>query len=270
MNLIDISDLQPSDIHEIWKRAEEPSGSLSGTVGWSFEGNGVRTRTSFIQAFRELGLTPIELPNLLKTDERLMDLAGYLDEFYQLYVIRESNHEQLRAFANCSSRPVINAMSKDSHPCEVLTDAFALQKRLGPLSGLRTCLWGPPSNVFRSWHQMAQLMKLQIWHACERRYHNPTEAFVTYTEHPVSPMDVIITDSWASSLTSEPGPEWSLSLEVLRELNMPILLPTPPFFVGKELALDPTTYPNFIGYAQKAMLIRVQRAIVTYAVERSR
>ncbi len=270
MNLIDISDLQLSDIKDIWKQAEKPCGSLSGTVGWSFEGNGVRTRTSFIQAFRELGLAHIELPNLLKTDERLVDLAGYLDAFYQLYVIRESNHEQLRAFADASTRPVINAMSKSGHPCEVLTDAFSLQKRLGPLTGLRICLWGPPSNVFRSWHQMAHVLQFEMWHACERRYHDPTEAFVTYTEQPSSPMDVIITDSWSSSLPSEPGSEWSLSSEVLRELGMPVLLPTPPFFIGKELALDPTTYSKFIGYAQKAMLLRVQRAIVTHVVERSR
>ena len=270
MNLIDISDLQPSDIYQIWKRAEEPSVSLSGTVGWSFEGNGVRTRTSFIQAFRELGLAHIELPNLLKTDERLVDLAGYLDEFYQLYVIRESNHELLRAFADCSSRPVINAMSKGGHPCEVLTDAFSIQKRLGPLAGLRICLWGPPSNVFRSWHQMAQVLRFQIWHACDRQYHASAEAFVTYTEEPSGPIDVIITDSWSSSLTSEPGPEWSLSLKILHELGTPVLLPTPPFFIGKELAVDPTTYSNFIGYTQKAMLVRVQRAIVTHVVERSR
>ena len=83
-------------------------------------------------------------------------------------------------------------------------------------------------------------------------------------------MDVIITDSWSSSLTSDPAPEWSLSLNILHELGMPILLPTPPFLIGKELALDPTTYPNFIGYAQKTMLVRVQRAIVTHVVERSR
>ena len=270
MNLIDISDLQPSDIHEIWKRTEEPFGGLSGTVGWSFEGNGVRTRTSFIQAFRELGLAHTELPNLLKTDERLADLAGYLDEFYQLFVIRESNHEQLRAFADCSSRPVINAMSKYGHPCEVLTDAFSIQKRLGPLAGLRICLWGPPSNVFRSWHQIAQVLRFQILHTCERRHHASAGAFVTYTEQPSGPIDVIITDSWSSSLTSKPGPEWSLSLKILHQLGTPVLLPTPPFFIGKELAFDPTTYPNFIGYAQKTMLVRVQRAIVTHVVERSR
>ena len=267
MNLIDISDLQASDISEIWKQADKPVGSFCGTVGCSFEGNGVRTRTSFIQAFRELGLAYIELPNLLKTDERLVDLAGYLDEFYQLYVIRESNHDQLRAFARYSGRPVINAMSNGGHPCEVLTDALSLQKRLGPLTGQRICLWGPPSNIFRSWHQMAQVLKFQIWHACESQHHNPDEIYVTYTDQPSGPMDVVITDSWSSSLPSQPGPEWSLSAKLLHELGTPVLLPTPPFFIGKELAFDPTTYPNFTGYAQKAMLLKVQRAILTHMIE---
>jgi ornithine carbamoyltransferase len=62
-----------------------------------------------------------ELPNLLKTHERVIDLAGYLDPLFDLYVIE--------AFANASSRPVINAMSSSGHPCEELTDACYLNSR---------------------------------------------------------------------------------------------------------------------------------------------
>ncbi len=121
MSLINVDDLSESEIHAIWVLAGKPARPLNGTVAWSFEGNGIRTRTTFIQAFRELGLSYIELPNLLKTTERACDLAGYLDPFYAMYVVRESNHQKLQEFAAASSRPVINAMSSQAHPCEVQT-----------------------------------------------------------------------------------------------------------------------------------------------------
>ena len=78
MNLISLSDLSPTDIRNIWRLVGEPVEPLNGTVVWSFEGNGIRTRTTFIQAFRDLDLQFTELPNLLKTGERARDLAGYL------------------------------------------------------------------------------------------------------------------------------------------------------------------------------------------------
>ena len=130
MKLIQINDLSAQDIRSIWNLATKPSTPPKGNVAWSFEGNGIRTRTTFIQAFRELNLSFVELPNLLKTNERVADLAGYLDPFYDIYVIRDSNHERLTEFANASRRPVVNAMSSFGHPCEVLTDAYSIEKKL--------------------------------------------------------------------------------------------------------------------------------------------
>src|SRR3990167_5583896 len=116
MNLIQLTDLHPEDIRHIWELVNAPGPTLQGTVAWSFEGNGIRTRTTFIEAFRQLGLAFTELPNLLKTGERACDLAGYLDPFYAVYVVRESNHARLSEFAAASQRPVINAMSAQGHP----------------------------------------------------------------------------------------------------------------------------------------------------------
>jgi ornithine carbamoyltransferase len=96
-----------------------------------------------------------ELPNFLTSDERASDLAGYLDPFYDIYVIRAANHARLAEFASASRRPVINAMSDSGHPCEVLTDAYFIDTELMPLEQARICLWGPPTNVFRSWHELA-------------------------------------------------------------------------------------------------------------------
>ncbi|HEY8358953.1 MAG TPA: ornithine carbamoyltransferase [Ramlibacter sp.] len=263
MNILRLSDLSPADVHAIWARVTAPGSPLAGTVAWSFEGNGIRTRTAFLQAFRELGLAATELPNLLKTDERACDLAGYLDPFYDLYVVRESDHMRLADFAAASRRPVINAMSSEGHPCEVLTDAYYVNTALLPVESARICLWGPPTNVLRSWHELARVLGLSVHHVCEARFHE-ARANVLFTEATDIAADVVVTDSWPKG-TDGAGP--SLTEAHLAAMGSPKLLPTPPFSVGREISFDPVSYSGFAGYEQKKLLLPVQKAILRHAVE---
>ena len=272
MNLIQLTDLQPADIRRIWSLANDDAQTPvpSGTVAWSFEGNGIRTRTTFIEAFRQLGLAFTELPHLLKTGERPEDLAGYLDPFYALYVVRESDHPRLSAFADASRRPVVNAMSAQGHPCEVLTDAYYVDTQVKPLQDARVCLWGPSTNVFRSWHELAQVLGFELVQVCHRRFHEtlPQVAFVEPSALPHA-VDVVVTDSWPASAEADAATQADLAPlteEHLAAMGSPALLPTPPFTLGRELTVDPADSPGFVGYAQKELLLPVQKAIVRWAL----
>lgn len=262
MDLISLDDVDAHDVQAIFSLAgaPDPATPLAGTVAWSFEGRGIRTRASFLQAFRDLGLPFTELPDLLKTDERAEDLAGYLDPFFSLYVVRETDHERLAAFARASARPVINAMSGRGHPCEVLTDACYIDRSIRSLRSARIVLWGPTTNVFRSWHQLARVLDLSVIQVCGAADHDGNEA-VRFVTAPPDRADVVITDRPASPQRADVQP---LTLEHLQRMGRPALLPTPPFTVGGELGFDPTTYDGFIGHRQKAWLLPVQKAIVRH------
>jgi ornithine carbamoyltransferase len=262
MNLISISSLSEHDIRAIWSLVDKPQAALVSNVAWSFEGNGIRTRTTFIRAFRELGMQFTELPNLLKTQERVVDLAGYLDPFFDLYVIRDTDHQRLEAFANASERPVINAMTASGHPCEVLTDAFYLERKFGNLKEARVCLWGPTTNVFRSWHELAAVLGFTITQVCEERFHERHASVEFLCEAPAR-ADVVITDAWPGGTDHS---ALALSSEQLSSMGCPALLPTPPFTVGRELLLDPVAYDGFVGYEQKQLLLPVQKAILRWAL----
>lgn len=264
MNLIRITDLSAADIRAIWSLARGPSQRMTATLGWSFEGNGIRTRTTFIQAFRDLGLSYIELPNLLKSEERPQDLAGYLDPFYSGYVIRESNHARLQAFAEASRHPVVNAMSATGHPCEVLSDAFAIESSMGPIERLRIGLWGPPTNVLKSWHELAAVLGFELLHFCPPAFHADQGA-VQFRESVDAEVDLLVTDAWPKDFADA---AWSLTTEHLARLGQPKLLPTPPFTIGRELGFDPVATANFLGYEQKRALLLVQRAILTHLLGR--
>lgn len=260
VDVVSLSDLSAGDIEAIWSLVSTPDRPMVGTVAWSFEGNGIRTRTTFIQAFRELGLQFTELPNLLKSSERPEDLAGYLDTFFSLYVIRESNHDRLRAFAQASKRPVVNAMSSFGHPCEVLTDAYFIDRTVKPLREARICLWGPTTNVFRSWHELAGVLGIQILQVCEKCHHEEKSS-VEFSDVPPKRADVVITDSWPAGIDAA---HFALTNEHLLQMGSPALMPTPPFAIGRELLLDPVTYERFVGYQQKHLLLPVQKAILRY------
>ena len=262
MHLIDLAALTRTDVERIWSLSEGGP-DLHGAVAWSFEGNGIRTRTAFIQAFRELGLPYTELPNLLKSAERVEDLAAYLDPVYSHYVVRESNHQRLAAFAQASRRPVINAMSSNGHPCEVLTDAYFIDRSIQRLSEACVCLWGPTTNVFRSWHELATVMGVRVIQVCDEAHHLPTSA-VRFQSQPPPQVDVVITDAWPAHAD---GPQRSLTLDDLHQMGQPALLPTPPFTIGAELAFDPTHYSGFVGYAQKELLLPMHKGILRWVSE---
>lgn len=262
MNLINLSDLNKEDIRKIWALAEQPIEPLDGTVAWSFEGNGIRTRTSFIESFRTLGLDYIELPNLLKTSERVEDLAGYLDSYYKAYVIRESNHQRLSDFAMASKRPVINAMSSEGHPCEVLADAYYIETEFGKLEDVKIGLWGPPTNVFKSYHHLAQVFDTTIWHYCDSKFHSSINN-VVFDNDLQTPIDVLITDGWPKDYQNS---DWSLTVEHLNKLDNPKLLPTPPFTIGQEISFDPLENNAFVGYEQKQVLLNIQQAILNFLI----
>jgi ornithine carbamoyltransferase len=246
MHVVSLSDCTAGDVRAIWRLAREPDEKLAGHVACSFEGNGIRTRTTFLRAFRDLGLSFIELPNLLKTAERACDLAGYLDPFYDIYVVRDSNHARLLELAAASRRPVVNAMSGEGHPCEVLTDAYFIDTTLMPIERARVCLWGPMTNVFRSWHELSRVLGFSLQHVRDAAFHEA---------------DIVITDSWPSGGEADCR---SLTEDDLARMGHPVLLPTPPFSVGRELAFDPTHYPRFAGYEQKMLLLPVQKAILRH------
>lgn len=263
IKLLDIDNLKSDDIYQIWKNVSNINNkeyAANTNIAWSFEGNGIRTRTTFIQSFQELGLNYVELPNFLKTSESMQDLAGYMDSFYSMYVIRDNNNQKMTDFASATTKPVINAMSSEAHPCEVLTDAYYLTTKFQAIQDIRILLWGPVTNVFKSWHSLSKVLNLNITHFCPMEEHCKTDN-INYTEQLTGKYDVIITDAWPSNFSNC---KYRLSEDHLLEIGKPILLPTPPVSMGKELDFSPNNSPYFAGYTQKALLLSVQKTIIQH------
>ncbi len=250
---IDTQSLKPETIAQIWRLVSAVDVPTAvGHVAISFQGSGTRTRTTFLQAISHLGLDSIELPIFLDTKERAQDLAGYLDPFYSLYIIRYHDHDRMKSFSEASHRPVINAMSSLEHPCEALSDAYWFHTTVKPLDQASIVLWGPVTNVLRSWANVARACGADVKHI-----YKATEALPEN-------VDLVVTDGWPQKHTDQNS---SLTEGCLELMGSPLLLPTPPFTIGQELDFDPVTYAYFAGYDQKLYLSKVQKAIIRYLIE---
>jgi ornithine carbamoyltransferase len=255
---LEIQDFSKEQIKSIFNRVDS-HGVVEKKlpIACSFEGKGVRTKSSFYQAIHCIGLDHIELPMLLDTDERLQDVAGYLDEIYSAYVIRYSNHKRLCEFAKSSKRPVINAMSNEEHPCEAMADVFWFES-FKSVNDSCALIWGPITNVLRSWAALFQYLGGNVIHFRPNQSESSNRV-VERRDFPNLEIDIVVTDGWpkdCSDITC------TLTLEDLKLLGNPKVLPTPPFTIGKELGFDPILYSEFCGYEQKRSLVPVQAAIL--------
>ena len=144
---------------------------------------------------------------------------------------------------------------------------FSIEKAMGPISNVKVTLWGPTTNVFRSWYELASLLGFELVHVCDAQFHERL-SHVRFSEHIDARCDVIITDSWPANFENT---KKSLNATHLEEMGNPKLLPTPPFFIGHEIAIDPLHYEGFMGYDQKIDLInRPDRVFVGIHLHRRR
>jgi ornithine carbamoyltransferase len=265
-HLLSITELSTGDIEQIFRMARELKGGYQPkytdvTSAYSFEGNSLRTRATFLKAMASLQLTAIELPNLLKTKEDKKHLARYLDQWIDLYVIRESNHAAMEMFAQASQRPVVNAMSAQGHPCEILSDAFFLWERFGSLQQLKVCIVGPNTNVLRSWRELCELLKVEYVHVMpEKGEGAQSERVVHSLTEGIHGADVILTDSWPESLFDS---DYQVTLSKLQLASrQALVIPCPPFDTTREVHEELIASKYFAGYEQKRDLYAVHKAIL--------
>ncbi len=183
------------------------------TLAMIFEKPSTRTRVSFDVGMQQLGgytvmLTGAEMQ--LGRGETIADTARVLSRFVDAVMIRTLDHEIVRELAGAASIPVINGLTKLSHPCQVLADLMTFEERKGPIAG-RTVAWtGDSDNVLASWiHAAAQFgFTLKIAtppelapQAALRRWAKEAGADIRYSDDPVACVrgaDCVVTDTWVS------------------------------------------------------------------------
>jgi len=178
-----------------------------------FDKPSTRTRVSFDVAMRQLGgdtmvLTGPEMQ--LGRGETIADTARVLSRYVDCVMIRTLDHEIVAELARHADIPVINGLTKFSHPCQVMADVMTFEEHRGPIRG-RTVAWsGDSNNVLTSWMHAAERFEfaLNIANPPELRpkkrvvdWIKASGAAITIVDDPekaVAGADCVVTDTWVS------------------------------------------------------------------------
>lgn len=179
-------------------------------LGMIFEKSSTRTRVSFESGMAQMGGSAIFLSptdTQLGRGEPVEDTARVLSRMVDIIMVRTYAHAKLEAFAAHSRVPVINALTDDFHPCQVLADIQTFVEHRGAIAG-RTLAWiGDGNNMCQSYIEAAPLFDFELRIACPRGY-EPEPALAT-TAGPrvqigrdpaaaVAGADLVLTDVFAS------------------------------------------------------------------------
>jgi ornithine carbamoyltransferase len=192
-------------------RGERPL--VGKTLAMIFERPSTRTRVSFEVAMRQLGgdailLTAEEMQ--LGRGETLADTARVLSRYVDAIMIRMLDPEAVSELAHYAAIPVINGLTRRSHPCQVLADVMTFEESRGPIRG-RTVAWtGDATNVLTSWMHAAQRFDfhLRVATPAELAPKKPLLDWIktsgvaitlgTDPEEAVKGADCVVTDTWIS------------------------------------------------------------------------
>ncbi len=189
------------------------SAPLAGkTLAMIFEKRSTRTRVSFEVGMQQLGGRTVVLSegSHLGHGETVADTARVLSRYVDAIMIRTDTPDKLNELAQFASVPVINGLTDDSHPCQLMADVMTYEEHRGPIAG-RTVVWcGDGNNMARSWVHAAVRFGFALRLACPEELNPPAAlldwargegADVTLTDDAdvaVTGADLINADTWVS------------------------------------------------------------------------
>lgn len=269
-HLIRISDLTKEDIENIFSIAdemEEHSKFLAGkTVAIFMPAASIRTRISFEIGVRNLGGQVILLPSeSIDTEEDMRDFMGYIANWADCAVVRHENPEMADYMAENSEIPIINAMSDDSHPCDVLSDLYSLSKDRVDYMSDSYLFVGPRGNVGYSYLEAADILGITFMQCCPKGFEIPGADVEYDLVHAVQNKDIILTDN--NFKVADAFVDYQITSDIMNMANDgAILNPCPPFVRGREVSDEVIESDYFVGYSFKKNLLRIQQAVILYCM----
>jgi ornithine carbamoyltransferase len=206
------------DIVELGKAFKRGNGTeaapLAGKMlAMIFEKPSTRTRVSFEVGMKQLGggvivLTPGEMQ--IGRGETVADTARVLSRYVDAIVLRTTESDILTELAEHATVPIINGLTKKSHPCQLMADVMTFEEHRGSIAGKVVAWSGDGNNMACTWLQAAARFEFEIRLACPEplapppsvvRWARDNGATVMETPNPddaVAGADCVVTDTWVS------------------------------------------------------------------------
>jgi ornithine carbamoyltransferase len=289
-----LADVSPAEAREVLalagKLKQEPKGAHAGAlagrgVAIVLEKASTRTRVSFEVGCAQLGAHPVVLStqgSQLARGEPIRDTARVLARYCDAIVYRTFSAANLLEMATASV-PVINALSDDGHPVQVLCDVFTVEEQVGSsIRGMKVAFVGDCGcNMARSWLEAAVLFDFHLVLAGPEAYSPPATELARASSHvtrvldpkvAVQGCDVVNTDVWTSMGQEGEAPErlaafsgWTVNERMLGGASAGVIvLHCLPAHRGEEIDEATLEGPHSRVWVQAENRLHVQKALLVW------
>ncbi|WP_025036058.1 hypothetical protein [Bradyrhizobium sp. DOA9] len=254
-----------------WADRAMPQSLAGRRVALIVDDGGWRNTTAFELGVKAMGGICANAPVRFNFSETAADIAAYLDNWFDVLVVRTRELSALQELASHARAPVVNARTRSNHPCETLGDLAYVRSRRASLDGLKVVGLAPDANILRSWVEASIALPLQVTQISPEDWHvNDLAApnFATSTSlDALFDADVIVTDCWPDGASADQLLGYQVSASLLDKCRPDVIfLPCPPVTRGREVSLDAMSHHACQSPAAKAYLLHAQNALLEWIV----
>ena len=255
------------------------------TLALIFEKASTRTRVSFEAGMYQMGGSVVHLTtgdSQLGRSEPIEDSARVISRMTDIVMIRTFEQTKIEVFAAHSRVPVINGLTNEYHPCQILADIFTFIEHRGPITGKKVAWVGDGNNMANTWLQAADILDFTVHlstprgyevdqrlagvknNACYQTFKDPSEACVG--------VDLVTTDVW-TSMGYEAENEarraafasWRVSNDMMaRAQPNALFMHCLPAHRGEEVDADVIDGPQSVVWDEAENRLHVQKALMEY------
>ncbi len=296
-NFINFDDLSHKELQGIIDRAitlkkEHKSGKINDslknkTLAMIFDKSSTRTRVSFEAGMTQLGGQSLFLSEKdiqLGRGEPITDSSIVISSMVDAVMLRLSSHEDIVEFSKHSSKPVINALSDESHPCQILADLMTYQEEKGVVQGKKIAWVGDGCNVCQTYMQAAAIFDFELSIATPVGY-EPSKLFtqkyqknINFSNNPIDACkdaDIVVTDVWTSmGQESEKKQRESAfkGFQVNQELmsrakNDAVFMHCLPAYRGVEVSSEVIDGNQSVVWSEAENRLHAQKSLLLYLIE---
>jgi ornithine carbamoyltransferase len=272
-------------IKERFKRYERYWPLTDRTLVMIFEKQSTRTRLSFEAGMQQLGGFAIYLntrDSQLGRGEPVEDAAQVISRMCDIVMIRTYEQSIIERFAANSRVPVVNGLTNEYHPCQILADIYTYIERRGPIQG-KTVAWiGDSNNVCNTWLQAAEVLDFELRVSTPPGYEvEPERAGVHDSRHLsqcADPMeaahgaDLVTTDVWTSmgfeaenEARKKAFADWQVDAEMMAVAKPGALfMHCLPAHRGEEVHADVIDGPHSVVWEEAENRLHTQKSLIEY------
>ena len=294
-HFLQFSDLNASEYAYLFERAalikkkfkayDKHQPLVDRTMAMIFEKASTRTRVSFEAGMYQLGGTVVNLTtegSQLGRAEPIEDSAKVISRMVDLVMIRTFEQSKLDRFAKHSRVPVINGLTNEFHPCQILADIFTFIEQRGSIAG-KTVAWvGDGNNMANTWLQASEILGFTVHLSTPGGYEvdqsvagiRSTDSYRVF-ENPMDACanaDLVTTDVW-TSMGYEAENEarktafrnWCVDAEMMRAAKPDALfMHCLPAHRGEEVEAEVIDGPQSVVWDEAENRMHVQKALMEY------